>query len=220
MISVSISPELKNRCPQLALGVISCEITNTLHNEALWNEIEQELAKLRKHYTLENLKQQPEIAATRNAYKATGKDPNRYRPSAEALCRRVLREMELYKISTVVDLINLVSIRTGFSIGGFDAGLIRGDVVAGIGMADEPFEAIGRGDLNIEGLPALRDNVGIIGTPTSDCVRTSLRLDSRLLLMNINAYRGKESLFPTMNEVVLLLKSYLCATNIETRVIL
>ena len=214
-----ITPELKACCPDLALGVIRCDIKNEPHNEALWKVIETEIETLRRSYTLETLKNQPEIAATRQAYKNTGKDPSRYRPSAEALCRRILRDMELYRISTAVDVINLISIRTGFSIGGFDYDCVKGNLTAGIGAADELFEAIGRGWLNIEGLPTLRDEYGAIGTPTSDTPRTSIQLHTKRLLMNINAYRGEKSLFPVMDDVISLLKTYLCAEQIETKII-
>lgn len=96
------------------------------------------------------------IHATREAYKKCGKDPSRYRPSGEALCRRILRGISLYQIDTLVDLINLVSIRFGYSIGGFDADKIVGDaLVLGIGKAGEPYEGIGRGELNIEGMACL-----------------------------------------------------------------
>ena len=81
------------------------------------------------------------------------KDPNRYRPAGEALSRRILKGQPLYRIDTLVDLINLLSLKTGYSIGGFDDEQIKGDLVLGIGVADEKFAAIGRGQLNIEGLP-------------------------------------------------------------------
>jgi DNA/RNA-binding domain of Phe-tRNA-synthetase-like protein len=57
----------------------------------------------------------------------------------------------------VVDLLNLVSVSTGFSIGGYDAERIKGAVVFGIGRKNEPYDAIGRGELNIESLPVFRD---------------------------------------------------------------
>ena len=107
---------------------------------------------------MEDIKLQPAIAATREAYKRCGKDPGRYRPSAEALRRRLMRGIPLYQIDTLVDLINLVSLRTGYSIGGFDADKIQGKTLElGIGKSGEPFEGIGRGILNIEGLPVYRD---------------------------------------------------------------
>ena len=123
--------------------------------------------------------------------KRCGKDPSRYRPSAEALRRRLLRGLELYQIDTLVDLINLVSLRTGYSIGGFDADKIQGtDLCLGIGRAEEPFEGIGRGVLNIEGLPVFRDAAGGIGTPTSDNERTKMDVGTRHILAVINGYDG------------------------------
>jgi hypothetical protein len=109
---------------------------------------------------LEDINKRIAIAATRRVYKALGKDPNRYRPSAEALCRRIVRDIPVYRVSLLVDIINLVSIRSGFSIGGFDLTKIQGDLRLGVGTAEDEFEAIGRGLLNIEGLPVYRDAVG------------------------------------------------------------
>ena len=103
--------------------------------------------------------------------------------------------MELYRIDTLVDLINLVSLRTGHSIGGFDADKIEGTALElGIGRADEPFEGIGRGVLNIEGLPVYRDRTGGIGTPTSDNERTKMGLETRHILAIVNGYNGQEGL--------------------------
>ena len=148
---------------------------------------------MRASETADSIKQQPAIAATREAYRRLGKDPSRYRPSAEALRRRLLRGLELYKIDTLVDLINLVSLRTGYSIGGFDADKIQGtDLCLGVGWAGEPFEGIGRGVLNIEGLPVWRDALGGIGTPTSDNERTKMDVGTRRILTIINGYDGDE----------------------------
>lgn len=100
----------------------------------------------------------PPIQATRTVYKCCGKDPSRYRPSSEALMRRMLKGLDLYQIDTAVNLINLASIAYGYTIGGFDAGKTAGDtIVLGIGREGEPYEGIGRDLLNIAGLPVYRD---------------------------------------------------------------
>lgn len=219
MLSVSISSELKRCCPSMALGIICCNVQNRTTPAELWQEIETASQRLKENYTLENIKTQPEIFATRQLYKKTGKDPNRYRPSAEALCRRILRDMPLYSISTLVDVINLLSIETGYSIGGFDAEKVQGEVCAGIGKENEPFEAIGRGELNVAGLPVLRDEIGAIGTPTSDVVRTSLQLESRKLYMNINAYSGITALLPAMERAKSLLRKYADVSELTFEII-
>lgn len=215
-IDIIIEKAISDACPDFALAYLTCEVKNSTSNAALWREIEKETALFREKYALADINSRPAIAATRQAYKRLGKDPNRYRPSAEALCRRIVRGMELYKINTLVDAINLISIKTGYSIGGFDADKIAGNVVKlGVGRADEAFNAIGRGLLNIEGLPVYRDEKGGIGTPTSDEERTKISDDTTHLLMIINAYSGKEGLPEAVDFAIEVLNKYVEAREIE-----
>ena len=157
--------------------------------------------------------------ATRQAYKRLGKDPNRYRPSSEALRRRIVKEMPLYRIDTLVDLINLVSIRSGYSIGGFDADKIDGDLCLGVGREAEVYHGIGRGELNIAGLPVYRDRQGGIGTPTSDEERTKIGLSTTALLMIINGYSGMEGLIEAGEYAAGLLRRYASAECVEAELI-
>ena len=193
MFHLTLSTELTSRCPEYRGAAVYAEVVNSPFSEGLWQEIDAFTQELRARDTADSIKQQPAIAATRDAYRRLGKDPSRYRPSAEALRRRLLRGLELYRIDTLVDLINLVSLRTGYSIGGFDADKIQGtDLCLGVGQAGEPFEGIGRGPLNIEGLPVWRDAQGGIGTPTSDHERTKMDVGTRHILAIINGYDGDE----------------------------
>lgn len=209
MIEIEVSEELKALCPNFVGAAILTEIQNTKYNADLWDEIDSLSALLKNSLDIAEIRHDRNIAATRKAYKAFGKDPNRYRPSAEALKRRILRDLDLYQIDTAVDLINLVSIKTGYSIGGFDFDQIKGTkLVLGVGKAEEGFEAIGRGSLNIEGLPVYRDEAGGIGTPTSDEERTKLSLNTKRLLMLINGYSGEEGLKETVLYTKDLLNKY------------
>lgn len=220
MIQVSISEEVSNACPDLQVLVIACQVRNTEPDEQLWQEIEAEEAAVRATIKLEQINKWLPIQATRQAYKRLGKDPNRYRPSAEALRRRILRELPLYKVDTLVDLINLVSIRSGYSIGGFDADKIEGGkLVLGVGREGELYHGIGRGELNIAGLPVYRDAIGGIGTPTSDEERTKIGLDTTSLLMILNGYSGLDGLIDAGKYAAGLLSKYVSATNIEMELI-
>ena len=94
-------------------------------------------------------------------------------------------------------------------IGGFDADKIQGDSLElGIGHAEEPFEGIGRGTLNIEGLPVYRDRAGGIGTPTSDNERTKMGLETRRILAIVNGYNGREGLAEAAGMIQELLRKY------------
>ena len=210
MIKIRCSEEIKRACPEFKGMALEATVINTPYNESLWKEIERFTVEYRTKYTVDSIKEMPAIQATRTAYKRCGKDPSRYRPSGEALCRRLLRGLELYKVDTVVDLINLVSIVSGYSIGGFDADNFEGDALTlGIGRAGEPYEGIGRGELNIEGMPVYRDAVGGVGTPTSDNERTKLSLGTTHLLAIVNGYDGDTThLQETIDYMKALLEEY------------
>ena len=129
---------------------------------------------------------------------------------------RIRKFVTQHQIDTLVDLINLVSIRYGYSIGGFDADKIQGDtLVLGIGKFGEPYEGIGRGELNIEGMPVYRDAMGGIGTPTSDNERTKLEAGTTHLLTIINGYSGKEGLQEAADYMLELLKEFAASKDEE-----
>lgn len=206
MKTILFSENIKKAAPDLKVLQIEAEVINTPTSDLLWNEIEEEAIRLQENYELRELNKRPAIMATRKAYKALGKDPNRYRPSAEALGRRILNGKGIYRLTTLIDIINLVSVKTGYSIGGFDNDKIEGDnLLLDAGTPQDIFNAIGRGPLNIEGLPVYRDNFGGIGTPTSDEERTKLNPDTSRILMLVNIY-GEET---PVNETEAMIKDLL-----------
>lgn len=191
---ISVSKEIEDVCPGFVGAAVEAHVVNTPHSEELWHEIEEWGAKFRAGYTTESIKRIPGIEATRRVYRSCGKDPSRYRPASEALIRRMLQGKELYRIDTLVDLVNLASIAFGYSIGGFDADKFQGDTLTlDIGREGEPYDGIGRGMINIAGLPVYRDAAGGVGTPTSDNERTKIDIDTRRVLVLINGYDGDEA---------------------------
>lgn len=161
----------------------------------------------------------PAIKATRNAYKVCGKDPNRYRPSQEQLMRRIVRGLGLYNVNSLVDAGNELSLTTGCSVGCFDAAKIEGDTLTiGIGSAGEPYEGIGRGAINVEGLPIVRDSKGGIGTPTSDNERTKITPDTRHLVMTIHLFDNAINAESVINKAKELFSKYADAKNWNVKV--
>lgn len=217
---IIIDERIKNVCPELKIGLIKARVTNVETSAELWAEIEREAAAIVGKYELLEVNKRPAVAQTRALYRALGKDPNRYRVASEALCRRVIRGLGLYRIDTLVDLINLVSMKSGYPISGLDADKLVGDtLVMGVGEEGELYNGIGRGLLNISGMPVYRDEKGGVATPTSDEERTKITLDTCTLQMNINGFGEEMPMEETVAWSVELLKRYASATDIETAIV-
>ncbi len=192
-MNISIAPEVQNLCPDLELHCLQFKVEVKSDYPELLDLIKKAEEEISANIRVEDIREKPAIAAARKAYKAIGKDPARYRLSAEALLRRTIQGKGLYKINNVVDLLNLISIRSGISIGGYDVDKTEADIELGIGTASEEYQAIGRGALNIEFMPVLRDAQGAFGSPTSDSTRTMVSDSTKHFLMVFFCFNGKNA---------------------------
>jgi DNA/RNA-binding domain of Phe-tRNA-synthetase-like protein len=197
----------------MKLACMSCNVSVIPYHEVLWHKILHVSTDISQSFEIEEIGQLPAIYAARKAYRALGKDPARYRLSAEALLRRIVKGEDLYQISNVVDIVNLVSIQTGFSIGGYDYHKIKGEVLFDVGKEGEPYSGVGRGQLNIEGLPVLKDEQGSFGSPTSDSMRSSVTLETSRFLMVFFAFGNHEKLNGAIQMAKDLLSEYASAEN-------
>jgi DNA/RNA-binding domain of Phe-tRNA-synthetase-like protein len=165
----------------------------------------------------------PAVQAARAAYKRLGKDPARYRPAAEALLRRALQGKEVAAIHPAVDVNNMVSLDTGVSIGSYDRPRLRPPYSCRGGLEGESYAGIGRGELNLAGLPLLADGDGPFGCPTSDSERAAVGAETRSLLMAFYgfgaAYDGhvRAALDDALARAVELLREHAGAHDIQTR---
>lgn len=184
-----IEDEFRRRVPGYRAMLFECGVSNGATSDRQKSEMAELAAGIAQRYEVADINMIPAIAATRAAYKACGKDPNRYRPSQEQMMRRIVRGLGLYNVSALVDAGNELSLLTGCSVGCFDVDKVVGDTLRlGIGREGEPYEGIGRGSLNIAGLPVFRDDIGGIGTPTSDNERTKLSVSTRRLLTTVHLF--------------------------------
>lgn len=215
-MKIIVTSKIQSVCPDFVGAAVEAWVRNTPYCPELWDEINALCQEYRNRFTTVSIKEMAAIEATRRVYRACGKDPSRYRPAAEALIRRVVQGKELYQIDTLVDLINLASMKYGYSIGGFDADKFVGDTLTlGVGEAGEPYEGIGRGMLNIEGLPVYRDQKGGVGTPTSDNERTKIDITTTHVLILVNGYDGnKETVGANAEFLKSLLERYAAASDV------
>ncbi len=187
--TVKFEPDFSARVPGYRTVIIEADVQNSETPEAQKAEMQLLTDKIAAQYEVPDINSIPAIAATRAAYKACGKDPNRYRPSQEQLMRRIVRGLGLYYVNALVDAGNMLSLITGCAVGCFDADKVSGTAISlGIGKEGEPYEGIGRGPLNIAGMPVFRDDTGGFGTPTSDNVRTCLSLETSKILVTVHLF--------------------------------
>ena len=110
----------------------------------------------------------------------------------------------------------MVSIETGYSISGFDLGKINGDIYLRIGKKDEPYEGIGRGQVNIQNLPVLYDRSGAIGNPTSDSERTKITPNSQIILFIFYDFKKNNDLYSILEKTADLLTGFCFASAIKS----
>ncbi|HLZ49290.1 MAG TPA: phenylalanine--tRNA ligase beta subunit-related protein [Candidatus Acidoferrum sp.] len=190
MTTVTIDAEMKAKCPQVALACVTADVEAGATTERLERELSTVEEKILELAEPKVVLESAEILATRAAYKALGKDPARYRGSAEALLRRVIAKKGLPRISNVVDVINLVSVESRLPVGLYDLAYVQGDIVFRAGRAGETYKGIGKYELNLEGLPVFCDATGPHGSPTSDSERTMVTEATKKILAIIISFGG------------------------------
>src|SRR6185312_1882581 len=220
MLSIAINSDLKRVLPDLSLGCVFAQVKVDPLCQPLWADISRHLAQLTTMYKPEAVNLIPQIAAMRSAYKALGKDPSRYRGSAEALLRRVLSGKGLYQVNTVVDINNLVSLESLLPAGSYDIANVAPPIELRTGRAVETYKGIGKNEINIENLPVFADAGGAFGSPTSDSERAMIRPETQQLLMVLFSFAGAGELDRWMSRASELLHRYAAAANLETALVL
>ena len=211
---VTIDAELKERCPRVSLACVTAEVETGATPEALNHELRVCEGSILKLAEPRAVLESAAILATRAAYKALGKDPSRYRGSAEALARRVIAGKGLPRINNVVDVINLVSVESHLSVGLYDLSHVQGKIAFRAGRAGETYKGIGKYDLNLEGLPVFCDELGPHGSPTSDSERTMVTKGTKRVIAIVISFGGAEVLERWSQQMAEALQKYASGKNI------
>ena len=216
---VKIDGSLKKKCPRTALGCVTARVEAVASPAALTEEMKTREAEIQKLPFPRGVLGSPQVEATRAAYKALGKDPARYRNSAEALLRRVVGGKGLPEINAVVDVINLVSVESRLPVGLYDLGHVVGEIVFRAGKSGETYKGIGKYDLNLEGLPVFADTVGPHGSATSDSERTMVTPETKEVLAVIVSFSGAENLERWVQRLGALLQQYAAGNAVATNIV-
>src|SRR5216683_5892625 len=207
-MQITIDVGLMKKCPRTALGCVTAKVEACASPDGLLQEMKARETEIQKLPFPRGVLASPQVEATRKAYKALGKDPSRYRGSAEALLRRVVAGKGLPQINAVVDAINLASVESRLPIGLYDLAHVSGDIVFRAGRATEMYKGIGKYDLNLEGMPVFCDDAGPHGSATSDSERTMVTAATMQVLAIIVSFGGPKNLERCTQRLGALLQQY------------
>lgn len=218
MISVTIDESIHSCCPTATLGLLQCQVSVYPDDTVFLEKFNQKISEL-SEVELSQANKRPFIQSTRQAYKALGKEPNRYRNSAEAMCRRIAKERGLYYINNVVDINNYLSISSGYAMGTYDLANVKGAITWKRAPEGTAYQGIGKDVLNISFLPALFDEEGPFGNPTSDNTRAMITEQTKEILLVYYTFNGGEDLEDWLSLAQELLQEHANGTNFETTIL-
>ena len=215
-----IDSRMKELWPAVRVGCLQYQVQVEKKNPELWAYLKKEIYKKAKDAIFDyGVNEIPNIKESRAAYKAFGKDPSRYRVSSEALIRRIGQGKGLYEVNTVVDVNNLISIESGFSVGSYDTARMGEDLVFRIGEAGETYKGIGKEEIKIAALPVLADEQGAIGSSTSDSERAMITEDAQEVLTLIYSFSDNQDLEKALESGRRYLEQYAKTSGIQSWIV-
>ncbi|SDX06175.1 B3/B4 domain-containing protein (DNA/RNA-binding domain of Phe-tRNA-synthetase) [Marininema mesophilum] len=208
-MEIKIAKNLREAAPHLTIGVITTTISPSSHPPmGLWEEIKETEKKLLASYSLDQVSEVPEIQALRTTYKRLGKTPSRYRGSSEALLRRILQKKGLYKVNTIVDINNLLSLESFHAVGSYDLACLKPPITFRVGNEAETYKGIGKQDISLVNLPVFFDEKGPFGSPTADSKRSMITQSTVNIMMVIISFGGAKPISQSLDYAKELLGTY------------
>jgi DNA/RNA-binding domain of Phe-tRNA-synthetase-like protein len=180
--------EIRIDLPGVKLGTVEADdVRVVLVHPELAHLMDHVCEQKRREFSVQSLPDAEPVRSVRAMFREWGMDPSKYRPSSEALLRRVAQGKGLYRVSNVVDIGNLGSIETGWPYGCYDRSQIQAPIVFRHGAAGERYERVGKEMWHLEGRPVLADVGGPFGSPISDSTRSMITESTRDALIAIYA---------------------------------
>jgi DNA/RNA-binding domain of Phe-tRNA-synthetase-like protein len=184
MIQLSIDSGISTKLPQLHVGILQYKQTTVSDSpQMLKGRTELFQESLCLEYSVELLADIPQIEYYRTCFKKLGIDPKRYRPSSEALLKRVLQGKGVPSIHSAADVNNFFSLRYIIPCGLYDLDQIEGnDIMMRLGEQHESYQSLSGRETSAAGTWITADAVGPFGGPVIDSERTKVSYSSKNIL--------------------------------------
>ena len=169
----------------IPLRVVLVEFSNLLifsKSDDLDAEFVKAVKETLDGFTLDNLATDKAVRSVRELFRSFGTDPTKWRPSSEAMIRRILKDKTLFRINSLVDINNIISIRYRLPIGLYDLKKVGGRIRIDIGREGLSFSGLTGREYNTYGKPVVIDEFGVIGSPIVDSERTKITVETSNVL--------------------------------------
>ncbi|MEH7107704.1 B3/B4 domain-containing protein [Bacillus sp. JJ1764] len=179
-MEIHLSQEILDRIPYFKVGVIQYHhITVGESPQMLKGRLQLFQESIYFDSDSKPLTELPGISEWRDIFKKTGKDPNRYRHSAEALYRRIQKQNYLPSVQSAIDLNNFFSLQYQVPIGIYDSDHIEGDIVIRLGQDGDEYLGLNGRNNSVDHLIITVDREGPFGSPFVDSKRTAVTVDTK-----------------------------------------
>ncbi len=172
-MDISINPEILEILPDFKIGTIHYNnITVSESPQMLKGRLQ--LFQEQLYFDLEDkeISDFPGLLEWQLVWKALGADPSRYRPSAEALFRRIRKQNYLTPVHSGVDMNSFLSLQYEIPLGLYDADKISGNVEISIGTEKDQYEGLNNRVNTLTHILVSKDSQGAFGSPYVDSKRT------------------------------------------------
>ena len=187
--TITINSCLSNIYFDVIAYQMEVENNKTLAVSNLFDEL---ISEIKNQYQITDVVNIPKLKYSRDGYKSLGIDPSRYRLATESLIRRIVKGFDVYRINDIVDLGNILSVKTNRSVCVVDSDKLVGDITITKGTKEDIYEGINRGLINITNMPVYCDDISPFGTPTSDTMRTAVSDETRNILVMIICFDSSD----------------------------
>ena len=220
MKTIFIDKTLKQISNDVSLGCLNYKNTVEKDSQKIWEYSNSKIIPaIIEEIQPDKLIYEKHIKDSREFYKKLGKDPSRYRVSSEALLKRILQKKDLYKINNVVDINNLISMTSRYSVGSYDVSKLGDKLEFRKGNEGESYKGIGKEVINISYLPVFADEFGAYGSPTSDSERAMITLSSSEIMTVIISFSGTADLENWLLQAKKYLETFTNAHDFESKII-
>jgi DNA/RNA-binding domain of Phe-tRNA-synthetase-like protein len=179
-LEIQISQSIKKKIQDFKIGVIFYEnITVSDSPQMLKGRLQLFQESIFFDLQSKQINEIPGIQEWRTIFKQLGTDPNRYRPSVEALYRRIQKHNYLPTIHSAADINNFFSLKYEVPIGIYDLDKIAGTIEIKVGTPDDEYIALNGRSVNMDKKLLSADNIGPFGSPYVDSERTAVTYDPK-----------------------------------------